>query len=148
VVHPQNLNSNDIKTVVIEQIEIFQKHRAQVQDMAALDKTYVLAASTYILPCMYALLGAFLYTGRSRIDGNQNERLQHNDRYAMAFIFGATISLFSSLIPKDVLLSPLAVAFLAGYSIDVFTAHLDALVEKMKPHHLAEEPQSGSFTHG
>ena len=148
VVHPQNLNSNDIKTVVIEQIEIFQKHRAQVQDMAALDKTYVLAASTYILPCMYALLGAFLYTGRSRIDGNQNERLQHNDRYAMAFIFGATISLFSSLIPKDVLLSPLAVAFLAGYSIDVFTAHLDALVDKMKPHHLAEEPQSGSFTHG
>jgi hypothetical protein len=50
----------------------------------------------------------------------------------MAFILGATISVFSSLIPKDMLLSPLAIAFLAGYSIDAFTSRLDALVEKMK----------------
>jgi hypothetical protein len=50
----------------------------------------------------------------------------------MAFILGATISVFSSLIPKDLLLSPLTVAFLAGYSIDAFTSRLDALVDKMK----------------
>ena len=49
----------------------------------------------------------------------------------MAFILGATISVFSSLIPKDVLLSPLALAFLGGYSIDAFTSRLDALVAKM-----------------
>jgi hypothetical protein len=133
-VDPRTLNRDGIKDEVIRQIQLYQQHRAQAQDMAALDKTYVTAASTYILPCLYALLGAFLYTGRSRMNGNhQKGPTEHNDRYAMAFVLGATISLFSSLIPKDVLLPPLAVAFLAGYSIDAFTARLDAVVEKMKP---------------
>jgi len=50
----------------------------------------------------------------------------------MAFILGATISVFGSMVPKDVLLSPLAIAFLAGYSIDAFTSRLDAVVENLK----------------
>jgi hypothetical protein len=133
MVSPRSLDSKGIKEEAIKQIETYQKQRADVQDHAALDKTVVAAISTYVLPCLYALLGTFLYTGRSRTDGKQNERVgEHGDRYAMAFILGATVSLFSSLMPKDVLLSPLAVAFLAGYSIDVFTSRLDALVEKMK----------------
>jgi hypothetical protein len=50
----------------------------------------------------------------------------------VAFILGATISVFSTQIPKEVLLSPYALAFLAGYSTDALLSHLDSFVEKMK----------------
>ena len=116
--------------VGMQQIRLYQNIRDDSQENAAIDKSYVAVVSTYILPCMYALLGAFLYTCRTRphrkIEG-------HGSRYAMAFILGATISVFGTMIPKEVLLSPLAIAFLAGYSIDAFTSRLDALVEKLKP---------------
>jgi hypothetical protein len=49
----------------------------------------------------------------------------------MAVMLGAIISAFSSLIPKELSLSPFAIAFLAGYSIDAFSSQLDALVDKM-----------------
>jgi hypothetical protein len=111
------------------QIRLYQAIREYAQDNAAIYKSIVAAISTYIMPCLYALLGAFLYTFRSRphrkIEG-------HGSRYAMAFILGATISVFGSMVPKDVLLSPLAIAFLAGYSIDAFTSRLDAVVENLK----------------
>lgn len=116
------------------QIRLYQAIREYAQDNAAIDKSYVAAVSTFILPCLYALLGAFLYTCRSSAPAKHRGRIEgHSSRYAIAFILGATISVFSALIPKDMLLSPLAIAFLAGYAIDAFTSRLDALVEKMKP---------------
>jgi hypothetical protein len=123
------LKGKEIVKEGMYQIRLYQAIREYAQDRVAIDKSYVAAVSTYILPCLYALLGAFLYTCRS---GAHSDRIEgHNSRYAMAFILGATISVFSSLIPKDVLLSPLALAFLGGYSIDAFTSRLDALVAKM-----------------
>ena len=123
-------NISDIVKEGMYQIRLYQAIREYAQDNAAIDKSYVAAVSTYILPCLYALLGAFLYTSRPSVHTKQSE--EHGSRYAIAFILGATISVFSSLIPKDLLLSPLAIAFLAGYSIDAFTSRLDVLVEKMK----------------
>ena len=114
------------------QIRLYQAIREYAQDSVAINKSEVAAVSTYILPCLYALLGAFLYTCRSSARRKHSDPIEgHNSRYAMAFIVGATISVFSSLIPKDLLLSPLAIAFLAGYSIDAFVSRLDALVVKM-----------------
>jgi hypothetical protein len=128
-----NTNNADVVSEGMYQIRLYQAIREYAQDNTAIDKSYVAAVSTYILPCLYALLGAFLYTCRSRAPTRHSDRIEgHGSRYAMAFILGATISVFSSLIPKDLLLSPLAIAFLAGYSIDAFTSRLDALVDKMK----------------
>jgi hypothetical protein len=128
-----DLKDTEIVSEGMYQIRLYQAIREYAQDNAAIDKSYVAAVSTYILPCLYALLGAFLYTCRSRAHRKHSDQIEgHGSRYAMAFILGATISVFSSLIPKDMLLSPLAIAFLAGYSIDAFTSRLDALVEKMK----------------
>jgi hypothetical protein len=128
-----NLKNTGILTEGIYQIRLYQAIREYAQDNAAIDRSYVVAVTTYILPCLYALLGAFLYTCRSGTHRNHSARAEgHNSKYAMAFILGATISVFSSLIPKDLALSPLAIAFLAGYSIDAFTSRLDALVDQMK----------------
>ena len=49
----------------------------------------------------------------------------------MAAIAGIAISSISPLLPKDVLLSPLAIAFVFGYSIDIFTSHLDAYIDTL-----------------
>lgn len=124
------IDGTQVRRVAHQQIRWYQNIRDDAQENAAIDKSCVAVVSTYILPCLYALLGAFLYTCRTRphrkIEG-------HGSRYAMAFILGATISVFGTMIPKEMLLSPLAIAFLAGYSIDAFTSRLDALVEKAKP---------------
>ena len=125
-----DIDGPKVKEWGFQQIRFYQNIRDDAQENAAIDKSCVAVVSAYILPCLYALLGAFLYTCRTRphrkIEG-------HGSRYAMAFILGATISVFGTMIPKEVLLSPLAIAFLAGYSIDAFTSRLDALVEKLKP---------------
>jgi hypothetical protein len=57
--------------------------------------------------------------------------LDRNSRFLMAAIAGIAISLFASLIPQNMPLSPLALAFLVGYSIEVFTSRLDGLVRKL-----------------
>jgi hypothetical protein len=49
----------------------------------------------------------------------------------MAAIAGIAIGQFSSLIPTNFALSPLALAFLVGYSIEVLTFNLDLLVNKL-----------------
>ena len=127
-----DLTNTDVVKEGMYQIRLYQAIREYAQDNAAIDKSYVAAVSTYILPCLYALLGAFLYTCRPQARGKHSDRAdERGRRYAMAFILGATVSVFSSLIPKDLLLSPLAIAFLAGYSIDAFTSRLDALVDRM-----------------
>jgi hypothetical protein len=113
------------------QIRLYQAIREYAQDNAAIDKSYVAAVSTYILPCLYALLGAFLYACRSQARKKSDRLDEHGSRYAMAFILGATVSVFSLLIPKDLVLSPLAIAFIAGYSIDAFTSRLDSFVDKI-----------------
>jgi hypothetical protein len=127
------VKNDDVVEAGMYQLELFQAIREYAQDSAAIDKTYITAISMYILPCLYALLGAFLYTCRSSELKRKNDSSKnHGSRYAMAFILGATISVFSSLLPKELVLPPLALAFLAGYSIDAFTSQLDVLVEKMK----------------
>jgi hypothetical protein len=47
---------------------------------------------------------------------------QDGFRYPTAIIAGAVIGIFTSLIPTSLSLPPLLVAFLLGYSVDIFTA--------------------------
>jgi hypothetical protein len=122
------ITAADIVQQGINQIKLYQDIRDYAQDGSVINKNYVVAITTYILPCLYALLGAFLYVCRRHacvVNG-------HGSRYAMAFIIGGTISAIGSLVPKDIGLSPLAIAFIAGYSVDSVTSQLDRLVGKMK----------------
>jgi hypothetical protein len=122
------ITTADIVQQGMSQIKLYQDIRDYAQDGSVINKNYVVAITTYILPCLYALLGAFLYVCRRHtcvVNG-------HGSRYAMAFIIGGTISAIGSLVPKDIGLSPLAIAFIAGYSVDSVTSQLDRLVDKTK----------------
>ena len=50
----------------------------------------------------------------------------------MAGIAGIAIGAFNDLFPKEVQFSPLALAFVVGYAIDVFTSRLDVVIENLK----------------
>jgi hypothetical protein len=115
------------------QIELYQAIRDYAQDESGFYKDCLGAVSVYVMPVLYALLGAFLWAFRSSC---QRERLHGDDpsldrssRFVMAAIAGIAISAVGTLFPKDVFLSPLAIAFVFGYSIDIFTSRLDGYID-------------------
>jgi hypothetical protein len=128
-------NSNNIVNEANYQIELYQLIRDYAQDKSSFDKGYFGALTIYLLPVAYALLGAFLYAFRSYCDRGRHHRQigQFPDRisqFLMAGIGGIAVSSFNALLPKDILLSPLAIAFVIGYSIDAFTSRIDRYIHK------------------
>lgn len=115
------------------QIELYQAIRDYAQDEAGLYKGCLLAISAYVMPVLYALLGAFLWAFRLSCQqappaAQRDAPLDRSSRFLMAAIAGIAISSFGTLLPKDLALSPLAVAFLLGYSIDIFMSRLDGYI--------------------
>jgi len=92
--------------------------------------------TTYVLPAVYALLGATLYGFRlsARLIRNRSflPSDAHSARYFIALIAGIVIGLFGSLVPKNLALPPLAVAFLVGYAVEVFFSRLDSLIARFR----------------
>ncbi len=90
------------------------------------------ALAAYVLPVLYALLGAYAFTLR---DFSERVKLRtyHASSYAntartiAAMTAGAIISLFSN-VSQGLSLSPLAMAFLVGYGVEAFFAFLDTLL--------------------
>jgi hypothetical protein len=122
------------------QIRLYQAIRDQAQDLSGTWQGLIAGITTYLLPVLYAVLGAFLYTFRS---WHRSEKYQSPDctsRVLMAGIAGIAIGALNDLFPKELLFSPLAMAFIAGYSIDVLTSRLDTLIHALsktpvKPSH-------------
>jgi hypothetical protein len=118
------------------QIELYQAIRDYAQDKSNFYKGFIGAISAYLLPVAYALLGAFLYAFRSSCANVRQRRadpsLDRTSRFLMAGIAGVAISALSSLIPQELLLSPLAAAFIIGYSIDVLVTRLDGYIRKLQ----------------
>ena len=49
----------------------------------------------------------------------------------MAGIAGIAIGALNDLFSKELVISPLALSFLIGYSIEAFTSRLDAIIRKI-----------------
>ncbi len=118
------------------QIELYQAIRDYAQDKSAFYTEVLSAVTAYVLPVLYAQLGAWLRALRASsrqavaAEGSSADPpLDWTVRLLMAAIIGIAISVLGSILPKDALLSPLAVAFVCGYSIEAFTARLDRYIE-------------------
>src|SRR5262249_507375 len=100
-------------------------------------------------PVLYAALGACVFIFRSWCSehrrNNANSRWDHASRRTtnphwpdhitrvlMACIAGIAIGAVNGLFPKEMLLPPLALAFVVGYSIEIFTSQVDAMIKKLK----------------
>jgi hypothetical protein len=114
------------------QIELYQAIRDYAQDEANFYKEFFGALSVYVMPVLYGLLGASLWEIRSascRNCGSPNLDLaDRSSRFVMAAIAGIALSVIGTLVPSGGLLSPVALAFVFGYSIDVFIARLDSII--------------------
>src|SRR5262249_30589590 len=103
------------------------------------------AFSACVLPVLYALLGACAYMLREFEQQARTRTLSqsyaHIAHFIVAAISGAVVGLFGNVTSdpsgsatpfnfgQGSLFSPLAMAFLVGYAVDVFFAFLEGLIQ-------------------
>jgi hypothetical protein len=135
-VPPELSTVTEIENEAVYQIKAYQYIRDYALSLCKIDTLIYTGLSSYLLPTIYALLGAFLYGFRmySRLI-RRNEFLPsaaNSARYFIAAIAGLVVGLFGSLLPKSMAMPPLAVAFLVGYAVEAFFSRLDDLIRRMK----------------
>ena len=120
--------TSEDRTWVYQQVRYFAQR--VVDDVSF----YYGAVSSCILPVLYALLGAAAYLLRT-FERQVSARTYapskaDSTRFLIAAIGGAVVGLFSNLTSAPgVTVSPLALAFLVGYGVDVFYAFLENLIQ-------------------
>lgn len=112
----------------------YQDARSFGQDIVDLVSVYYGAITTCLLPILYALLGTCAYLLR-----NFEEELRtltfvpsskaNWARFLIAGIGGAVVGLFNFALSQSASVSPLAIAFLVGYAVDVFFSFLEGLLQ-------------------
>jgi len=110
----------------------FQKIRAYAQNLRDIVTFWYGGVTASILPILYAILGVCASSLR-RLQVTMREKtftdVGAKEHMLVAVIAGMLISLFSGLFASNgVSLSPLAWAFLAGYSSDAFFQVLDGVL--------------------
>ena len=122
----------DIPIEVQLKTQILQKVRYLAKDMQERASLWYGALSNFLLPPLYAMLGACAYLLRSfseQVKARTFTRPKTDGaRFIIAAIGGGAVGLFSSFTPGEVTsLSPFAIAFLVGYATDIFFSFLDGL---------------------
>ncbi|WP_407114290.1 hypothetical protein [Bradyrhizobium sp. LMG 9283] len=93
--------------------------------------------NSYILPVLFGALGAVAYVVRTISDQirsttfSLSSPIRHFMRVALGVVVGAVIGLFNGL-SSQLTLSPLALAFLAGYGVEAVFSMFDGLLAKIK----------------
>jgi hypothetical protein len=118
----------------VDRTKTYQRVRYFAQDLADDVSLYYGAVSMCILPVLYALLGTFAYLLRTyerRVSTRSYVRSATDSaRFVTAAIGGAVVGLFSNFtLGQGNKVSPLAIAFLVGYAVDVFYAFLETLIQ-------------------
>jgi hypothetical protein len=113
-------------TIAIKKYQLIRQYAMNVLDITSV---VFGAVGASILPVMYAILGA--RAAVLRVFSQQLERRTFTYSYAsparfiIAGIGGGVIGLFNISIGEGVTASPLALAFLVGYSTDLFFSFLE-----------------------
>jgi hypothetical protein len=115
-----------------ERVCVYQRVRYYAQSTEQNATVFIGAVATGILPVLYALLGAGAYVLRrleSQLRSHTLVSEAHSPRFITAAIAGAVVGLFN--FGQGVSVSPLAIAFLAGYAADVFFMFLEGLIQTL-----------------
>jgi hypothetical protein len=114
-----------------EKLAVYQDIRTFAQQTEQMNTVFYGAITAYLLPVFYSLLGACAFGLRNTIPqaGNKTYQPSYFDktRLIIALIAGTVVGLFNNF-TQGVSASPLAIAFLVGYAVEVFFSFLDALV--------------------
>src|SRR6202041_633497 len=126
----------------------YQDVRSFGQDVLDLVSVYFGAITTCLLPILYALLGTCAYLLRSFEEELRTltfvpSSKTHWARFLIAGIGGAVVGLFNFALTQSASVSPLAIAFLVGYAVDVFFSFLEGLLQTFTK---AKSPVSSNAT--
>jgi hypothetical protein len=124
----------DYAQAAVDRTKTYQKVRYFAQHLVDDVAFYYGAVSSCILPVLYALLGSFAYLLRTyerKVSTRSYVRpATDSARFLTAAIGGAVVGLFSNFtLGQGNKVSPLAIAFLVGYAVDVFYAFLETLIQ-------------------
>jgi len=97
----------------------------------------------YLLPLLYGLLGAATYVLRdlsnraNEVPYSEDSGIQHITRISLGALAGIMVGWFTFLLPKESAsflgsVSPLALAFLVGYNIELFFQSMDIVLNKVR----------------
>lgn len=120
--------------VVSDRVSVFQDARYFGQESVDDVSVFYGAATTCLLPVLYALLGTCAYLLRSF---QKEVRLRtfvpsrsHSARFLIAAIVGSVVGLFNNFtVGQGASIPPLAIAFVVGYAVDVFFVFLEGLIQ-------------------
>jgi hypothetical protein len=126
---------DDIPGAGFDKIGAYQLVRAYAKNVQQMNLVLYGAVTAYFLPILYALLGAYAYALRA-LSEQTTARTYHPSyaafaRTIIALIAGLVVGLFSNF-TQGISLSPLAIAFLVGYAVEIFFSFLDAFLETLK----------------
>jgi hypothetical protein len=112
----------------------YQDVRSFAQDVLDLVSVYFGAITACLLPILYALLGTCAYLLRSFEEELRTLTFVPSSktqwaRFLIAGIGGAVVGLFNFALTQSASVSPLAIAFLVGYAVDVFFSFLEGLLQ-------------------
>jgi hypothetical protein len=124
----------DFPKAVTDKIEFYQNVRYFAQTVRETVSIIYGAMGTCILPVVYALLGACAYVLRLLEEQiklrTYTKDNAHVARFLIAGIAGGVVGMFNNFyVGQSASVSPLAIAFLVGYSVDVFFSFLQGLLE-------------------
>ncbi|HEY2733414.1 MAG TPA: hypothetical protein VGI70_05490 [Polyangiales bacterium] len=123
-----------------QSVDAYQKNRLFAQSVQLDASLYYGAVLNCILPMLYAILGSLAYLLRT-FEQQLRQRTfteadGHSARFAISAIGGFVVGLFNVNIASDLIggtpqaatVSPLAIAFMVGYAVDVFFSFLEGLI--------------------
>jgi hypothetical protein len=128
-----------------QKIAIYQQIRATANYARDNILTLVGMMTGFVLPILYAWLGASAAILRKLRDDTaaclfhpEYSKVANRAHVTTAVIVGISIGLFSDITEAGKALSPLAIAFVAGYASDRFFQFIDRLVHALFPSDLAQ----------
>ncbi|CAB3745698.1 hypothetical protein [Paraburkholderia humisilvae] len=138
--HDQTLAPENVVDEGFQKIAAYQDIRAMAMYGREIVLSLVGAVTGFILPVLYAWLGASAAILRKiRIETETStfhpeySKVANRAHITCAVIVGIAIGLFSDLVQGGKNISPLAVAFIAGYASDKFFYFVDRLVDVIFP---------------
>ncbi len=128
---PYGIKLEDFPTVRDRLTETYQDVRYFAQNITTDILTFYGAINSCVLPILYALLGTCAYLLRSFEDqmGSRTftPSVANSARFLIAAIGGTVIGLFGNF-TSQTSASPLAMAFLVGYGVEIFFSFLENLI--------------------
>ena len=114
--------------IFTKKLEFYQKVRSFAKDIQEDNQVAFGVVSTFVLPILYAVIGACAYRLRVLLEQVKIRAYSPAEEESAARLLTAVIAGVINRFAEGLSLSPLAIAFLVGYAVEVFFSFLDGVL--------------------